>query len=148
MTSRSFSVQLLSMALVLALAFSMIPLGFTAYADPGTADSSSGKGTLLVSKQATGVESVDDLGEFEFTVTKDGVAAVGLCSIDGGSATSLSPEGRFLLRAGQSALLSELEPGEYVVTETEPVQSGYESTSFSVNGGVSMWPFGNGSSNS
>lgn len=61
MTSRSFSVQLLSMALVLALAFSMIPLGFTAYADPGTADSSSGKGTLLVIKQATGVESVDDL---------------------------------------------------------------------------------------
>lgn len=34
--------------------------------------------------------------------------------------------------------MSELEPGEYVVTETEPVQSGYESTSFSVNGGGSQ----------
>lgn len=91
-------------------------------------------GSLTISKKVagTGTPSTDTL--FEFTVTKDGTAAVGQYSVDGGEAQAIPENGKISFKAGQSAVLIGLEPGEYTVTETSPAQANYKSTVFAVNG--------------
>lgn len=98
-------------------------------------DTSAASGSLTISKKATGTGTPDADALFEFTVTKDKTAAVGQYSVDGGTAQTISADGKISLKAGQSAVLTGLEPGEYTVTETSPTQANYKSTSFSVNGG-------------
>ena len=56
--------------------------------------------------------------------------------MDGGDLQAIPDDGKISLKAGQTAKLSGLEPGDYTVTETAPSQEGYKSTSFSVNGGA------------
>ena len=56
--------------------------------------------------------------------------------MDGGETQAIPADGKISLKAGQSAVLTGLEPGEYTVTETSPTQANYKSTSFSVNGGA------------
>ena len=92
-------------------------------------------GTLTISKtvDGTGTPSADTL--FEFTVEKGGAAASGSYSVDGGASQPIPADGKIMLAAGQSALLTGLSAGEYTVTETTPSQNTYQSTSFSVNGG-------------
>ncbi len=92
-------------------------------------------GSLTISKKVTGTGTPDADTLFEFTVTKDKTAAVGQYSVDGGTAQTISADGKISIKAGQSAVLTGLEPGEYTVTETSPTQANYKSTSFSVNNG-------------
>ena len=98
-------------------------------------DTSAASGSLTISKKATGTGTPDADTLFEFTVTKDKTAAVGQYSVDGGTVQTISADGKISLKAGQSAVLTGLEPGEYTVTETSPIQANYKSTSFSVNNG-------------
>lgn len=98
-------------------------------------DTSAASGSLTISKKATGTGTPDADTLFEFTVTKDKTAAVGQYSVDGGTAQTISADGKISIKAGQSAVLTGLEPGEYTVTETSPTQANYKSTSFSVNNG-------------
>lgn len=98
-------------------------------------DTSAASGSLTISKKATGTGTPDADTLFEFTVTKDKTAAVGQYSVDGGTAQTISADGKISIKAGQSAVLTDLEPGEYTVTETSPTQANYKSTSFSVNNG-------------
>ena len=93
-------------------------------------------GSLTISKKVTGTGTPAADTLFEFTVTKAGVAASGQYRVDGGEAQAIPADGKISIKAGQSALLSELEPGEYTVTETTPAQTNYKSTTFSVNGGT------------
>ncbi len=93
-------------------------------------------GSLTIHKEVTGTGTPDKDTEFEFTVTKDGTAAVGQYSVDGGAVQSIPADGKIKLRAGQNALLTGLEPGDYTVTETTPTHGHYKSTSFSGNGGT------------
>ena len=92
-------------------------------------------GSLTISKKVTGTGTPDADTLFEFTVTKDKTAAVGQYSVDGGTAQTISADGKISLKAGQNAVLTGLEPGEYTVTETSPTQANYKTTSFSVNNG-------------
>lgn len=92
-------------------------------------------GSLTISKKVVGTGTPDADTLFEFTVTKDKTAVVGQYSVDGGTAQTISADGKISLKAGQSAVLTGLEPGEYTVTETAPKHDHYKSTSFSVNNG-------------
>lgn len=98
-------------------------------------DPAGSTGSLTISKKVTGTGTPDADTLFEFTVTKDKTAAVGQYSVDGGTVQTISADGKISLKAGQSAVLTGLEPGEYTVTETSPTQANYKSTSFSVNNG-------------
>ena len=98
-------------------------------------DPAGNTGSLTISKKVTGTGNPDADTLFEFTVTKDKTAAVGQYSVDGGTAQTISADGKISIKAGQSAVLTGLEPGEYTVTETSPTQANYKSTSFSVNNG-------------
>ena len=91
-------------------------------------------GTLTISKTVSGTGTPDADTLFEFTVAKEGTAASGQYSVDGGAPQAIMADGKIGLKAGQSALLTGLEPGEYTVTETTPAQANYKSTTFSVNG--------------
>ncbi len=93
-------------------------------------------GSLTISKTVTGTGTPDASTLYEFTVTKDGVAASGQYSVDGGEVKPIPDNGKISLKANQSALLTGLEVGEYIVTETTPTQSNYKSTTYSVNGGT------------
>lgn len=92
-------------------------------------------GSLTISKTVNGTGTPDADTLFEFTVTKDKTAAVGQYSVDGGTVQTIPADGKISLKAGQSAVLTDLEPGEYTVTETSPTQANYKSTTFSVNNG-------------
>lgn len=92
-------------------------------------------GSLTISKKVVGTGTPDADTLFEFTVTKDKTAAVGQYSVDGGTVQTISADGKISLKAGQNAVLTGLEPGEYTVTETSPTQANYKTTSFSVNNG-------------
>lgn len=98
-------------------------------------DTSAASGSLTISKKVTGTGTPDADTLFEFTVTKDKNAAVGQYSVDGGTVQTIPADGKISLKAGQSTVLTGLEPGEYTVTETFPTQANYKSTSFSVNNG-------------
>ena len=93
-------------------------------------------GSLTISKKVTGTGTPAADTLFEFTVTKAGVAASGQYRVDGGEAKAIPTDGKISIKAGQSALLTGLELGEYTVTETTPAQANYKSTTFSVNGGT------------
>ena len=92
-------------------------------------------GSLTISKKVTGTGMPDADTLFEFTVTKDKTAAVGQYSVDGGETQAIPADGKISLKAGQSAVLTGLQQGEYTVTETTPTHDHYKSTSFSVNNG-------------
>lgn len=92
-------------------------------------------GTLVISKTVSGTGLPDKDTEFEFLVTKDGKAASGNYSVDGGEVSPIPETGRIKLKAGQTATITDLLIGDYQVTETVPSQANYQSTSFSVNGG-------------
>lgn len=98
-------------------------------------DPAGSTGSLTISKEVAGTGTPDADTLFEFTVTKDKTAAVGQYSVDGGTVQTISADGKISIKAGQSAVLTGLEPGEYTVTETSPTQANYKSTSFSVNNG-------------
>lgn len=98
-------------------------------------DTSAASGSLTISKKVTDTGTPDADTLFEFTVTKDKTAAVGQYSVDGGTVQTISADGKISLKAGQNAVLTSLEPGEYTVTETSPTQANYKTTSFSVNNG-------------
>lgn len=92
-------------------------------------------GRLKISKNVSGTGVPDNDTDFEFTVTKDDVTAVGKYKIDDSTEQEITKDGKIKLKAGQSAVLTELEAGEYTVTETVPSQKNYKSTSFSINNG-------------
>lgn len=98
-------------------------------------DPAGSTGSLTISKKVTGTGTPDADTLFEFTVTKDKTVAVGQYSVNGGDAQPIPADGKISIKAGQSAVLTGLEPGEYTVTETSPTQANYKSTSFSVNNG-------------
>lgn len=98
-------------------------------------DPAGSTGSLTISKKVTGTGTPDADTLFEFTVTKDKNAAVGQYSVDGGAAQTIPADGKIELKAGQSAVLTGLQQGEYTVTETTPKHDHYKSTSFSVNNG-------------
>ncbi len=95
-------------------------------------------GSLTISKTVTGTGTPDADTVFEFNVTKGDTPATGQYSIDGNTAQAIPADGKISIKAGQSALLTELEPGEYTVVETAPAQANYKSTTFSVNGGTAQ----------
>lgn len=92
---------------------------------------------LTITKVVDGEDVPDANTEFEFTIAKDGVAAMGEVSVDGSNEQNLA-DGKVKLKAGQTAEVKGLQPGEYTVTETAPVQDNYASTSFTVNGGAAQ----------
>ncbi len=91
-------------------------------------------GSLTISKTVAGTGTPDADTAFEFTVTKGVTPAAGQYSIDGSTTQAISADGKISIKAGQSALLTGLEPGEYTVAETAPAQANYKSTTFCVNG--------------
>lgn len=91
-------------------------------------------GTLTISKSVEGENTPDASTEFEFVVKKGDNAASGQYSVNGGGSQAIPDDGKISLKAGQSAKLSGLAPGDYTVMEAAPSQQGYKSTSFSVNG--------------
>ena len=93
-------------------------------------------GCLTISKTVAGTGTPDATTEFEFLVSKGGAAVSGQYSVDGGDLQAIPDDGKISLKAGQTAKLSGLEPGDYTVAETTPSQEGYKATSFSVNGGT------------
>lgn len=99
-------------------------------------DTSAASGSLTISKKITGTGIPDADTLFEFTVTKDTTAAVGQYSVDGGTVQTIPADGKISIKAGQSAVLTGLEPGDYTVTESSPTQENYKSTTFSVNHGA------------
>lgn len=105
------------------------------YQNVFTGNPTGSTGSLTISKKVIGTGTPDADTLFEFTVTKDGAAAVGQYSVDGGATQTIPADGKISIKAGQSAVLTGLEPGEYTVTETSPTQANYKSTSFSVNNG-------------
>ena len=98
-------------------------------------DPAGSTGSLTISKKVTGTGTPDADTLFEFTVTKDKTVVVGQYSVDGGTVQTIPADGKISLKAGQCAVLTGLEPGEYTITETSPTQANYKSTSFSVNNG-------------
>ena len=92
-------------------------------------------GSLTISPKVTGTGTPDADTLFEFTATKDRTAAVGQYSVDGGTVQTIPADGKIKLKAGQIAVLTGLQQGEYTVTETTPTHDHYKSTSFSVNNG-------------
>ena len=92
-------------------------------------------GSLTISPKVTGTGTPDADTLFEFTATKDRTAAVGQYSVDGGTVQTIPADGKIKLKAGQIAILTGLQQGEYTVTETTPTHDHYKSTSFSVNNG-------------
>lgn len=125
--------KLLSAIVALAMTLSLWPGGgITAYA----AEVVPAAGSLTISKAVAGTGAPDATTEFEFLVSKGGAAASGQYSVDGGDLQAIPDDGKISLKAGQTAKLSGLDPGDYTVTETAPSQEGYKSTSFSVNGGA------------
>lgn len=100
-----------------------------------TPEPESGKGSFTISKTVEGTGLPDADTSFEFRITKDGNPATGGYSVDDGDASPIPQDGRISLKAGQSAILTGLTPGDYLVSETAPDQPNYQSTSFSVNGG-------------
>lgn len=124
---------------ILTVMFSLLlclPAGPTAFASPNNNRNTAEErtGSLVISKTVKGTGTPDAGAEFEFTVTKDATAAAGAYSINGNAEQPIPDDGKILLQAGQSATLTGLAPGEYAVTETQPQQPNYVSTSFSVNG--------------
>ena len=105
------------------------------YQNMFTGDPAGSTGSLTISKKVIGTGTPDADTLFEFTVTKDGAAAVGQYSVDGGATQTIPADGKISIKAGQSAVLTGLELGEYTVTETDPKHDHYKSTSFSVNNG-------------
>lgn len=91
------------------------------------------EGSLTIRKEVSGSGTPDPNTAFEFTVTKGGTAAAGKYTIAGGTEQPIPADGKIDLKAGESALLTGLAPGEYTVTETAPTQPNYVGTSFSVN---------------
>lgn len=123
-----------------ALSFLLcLSMASTAFAVPANNEQQSNAqqsatGSLVITKEVAGSGAPAKNTQFEFTVTKDSVAASGNYCIDDGDEQPIPAEGKISLQAGQSATLTGLEPGEYTVTETQPSDSNYDSTSFSVNG--------------
>lgn len=97
--------------------------------------SQNNNGILTITKRVcgTGIPAEDTV--FQFTVTKDGIAASGQYCVDGGEILPIPADGKISLKANETATLSELEIGEYIITETAPDHENYENTSFVVNGG-------------
>lgn len=131
----------LSIILVFVMLMSIMPSVPPAYADYEGSESSAvseytpiDNGSLIISKQVSGSGMPSADAEFEFTITKDGKAAVGKYIVGNSTMQSIPSDGKIRLKAGESALLTKLASGEYTVTETKPEQTGYESTAFSVNG--------------
>ncbi len=91
-------------------------------------------GTLTISKTVSGTGTPDKDTSYEFVVTKDGNPAVGQYCVGNGEVQEIPSDGKIIMKAGESAVLSDLEVGEYTVSEIKPTQSNYKSTSFSVNG--------------
>lgn len=122
---------------VLLSVFICLPTAPAAFADPGNGNQGSNEqqtGSLVISKAVEGTGAPSDGTEFEFTVMKDEAPAFGNYSVNDGAEQPIPDDGKILLQAGQSAMLTGLAPGEYTVTETQPQQPNYVSTSFSVNG--------------
>ncbi len=127
---------LLSALLTGIMVFSQLPVGVLAYAANGSSVSASAAtGSLTISKtvEGTGAPSADT--KFEFTVVKGDAPASGQYSVDGGDLQAIPADGKIALKAGQTAKLTGLEPGDYTVSEVAPAKTNYKSTSFSVNGG-------------
>ncbi len=120
------------LCLTLAVVMALAPLT-PAFADSGM-DDIAPKGSLVICKEVAGSDIPVADAEFEFTVTLGDAVAEGFYSIDGGDRQPIPEDGIIGLKAGQSARLSELEPGEYTVRESSFDQVNYKSTSFSVNG--------------
>lgn len=93
-------------------------------------------GSLTIAKKVAGTGTPDAATKFEFTVTQNGNPASGQYSVNGGAEQPIPADGKIKLKADESAVLTGLEPGEYVVTETTPSQANYKSTAFSLNGGT------------
>lgn len=90
-------------------------------------------GSLTIRKEVSGSGTPDSDTAFEFTVSKEGKTAVGKYTIGNGAEQTIPADGKISLKAGESALLTGLEPGEYTVTETTPTQPNYINTGFSIN---------------
>lgn len=118
----------ISLIIVLLVAICMIFSGFTVFAE----ESNKPTGKMIISKTVTGENLPSNEIEYEFTLTKDGKAAIGNYSIENNS-KPISVDGKIYLKAGESALLTNLEPGDYIVTETSLQESNYDSTEFKVN---------------
>ena len=117
--------------LMLMLSFSFLP--FKAYAeDISTTDTIKGGFEIKVLVDGDSTPNAD--AEFEFTITKDGVAAVGTYSIDHASSLAIPSDGKIKLKANQIATLNDLPVGDYLVEETKLSESTYQTTSFSING--------------
>ena len=91
--------------LMLMLSFSFLP--FKAYAeDISTTDTIKGGFEIKVLVDGDSTPNAD--AEFEFTITKDGVAAVGTYSIDHASSLAIPSDGKIKLKANQIATLNDL----------------------------------------
>ena len=93
-------------------------------------------GSFTIGKEVTGTGTPDADASFEFAVTKDGAVAEGSYSVDDGALQPIPADGKIALKAGQTAQLVGLLPGDYVVTEDAPTQANYKDTNFSIDGGA------------
>lgn len=94
-----------------------------------------GKGSITIENTVEGTDLPDADTIFTFTVTTNGVPAVGVYTIDEGEPNAIPEDGVIQLKAGQNAVLSGLAMGVYTIEENMPEEDAYRKTSFTINGG-------------
>lgn len=94
-----------------------------------------GNGSITIENTVEGTDLPDADTIFTFTVTTNGIPAVGVYTIDEGEPNAIPEDGVIQLKAGQNAVLSGLAMGVYTIEENMPEDDAYRKTSFTINGG-------------
>lgn len=94
-----------------------------------------GNGSITIENTVEGTDLPDNDTVFTFTVTTNGIPAVGTYTIDEGEPNAIPEDGVIQLKAGQNAVLSGLAMGVYTIEENMPEEDAYRKTSFTINGG-------------
>lgn len=94
-----------------------------------------GKGSITIENTVEGTDLPNNDTVFTFTVTTNGIPAVGTYTIDEEEPNFIPEDGVIQLKAGQKAVLNGLSMGVYEIEENMPEDDAYQKTSFTINGG-------------
>ncbi|RVU53911.1 S-layer homology domain-containing protein [Anaerosphaera multitolerans] len=105
----------------------------TDFESDSLADNNQKFGELKISKEVSGDSISNRDIIYTFIISKESIPAIGKYTIDKVNILDIPQDGKIQLRAGQTALLSELETGTYKVEEIKPAEENYKYTTFKVN---------------
>lgn len=95
-------------------------------------DASISKPDITIQVIAEGDADIKD-EQFEYTITKDDQAVVGMYQIDKNEKQKIPEDGKVDLKKDQLLFFYDLEEGTYTITQTKPMGSEYKETTYSVN---------------